>query len=112
LLALNKLKTGKGSNTNFLSAIQKKKTKKLLLAYELAIQQKVKYVNDIIQELLVARKRKWEDAEAIRLEKENELLRYVKSLIENERTELLNQTDPNDDEAIETINYHIVSLSQ
>ncbi|KAI9364058.1 hypothetical protein BD770DRAFT_439738 [Pilaira anomala] len=73
--------------------------------YELAIQQKVKYVNDIIQALLVARKRKWDDDEAIRLEKEDELLRYVKGLIEKERAELLSQA--NDEEAIETINYNM-----
>ncbi|CAO3655675.1 unnamed protein product [Mucor hiemalis] len=79
---------------------------KLKTGYELAIQQKVKYVNDIIQALLVARKR-WEDDEAIRLEKEFELLRYVKGLIEKERVELLKAVDPTDEEAIDTINYHI-----
>lgn len=80
---------------------------KLKTGYELAIQQKVKYVNDIIQALLVARKRKWDDDEAIRLEKEFELLRYVKGLIEKERAEQLKAVDPTDEEAIDTINYHI-----
>ncbi|GAA5816321.1 hypothetical protein MFLAVUS_009847 [Mucor flavus] len=78
---------------------------KLKTGYELAIQQKVKYVNDIIQALLVARKRKWDDDEAIRLEKEDELLRYVKGLIERERSELLSKAE--DEEAIDTINYNI-----
>ncbi|KAI9247007.1 Stub1 protein [Helicostylum pulchrum] len=78
---------------------------KLKTGYELAIQQKVKYVNDIIQALLVARKRKWDDDEAIRLEKEDELLRYVKGLIERERSELLSKAE--DEEATETINYNI-----
>ncbi|GAN09857.1 E3 ubiquitin-protein ligase CHIP-like isoform X2 [Mucor ambiguus] len=81
--------------------------KKLKTGYELAIQQKVKYVNDILQALLIARKRKWEDDEAIRLEKENELLRYVKSLIEQDRAQQLAAVDPNDEEAIDTINYNI-----
>ncbi|KAI8369815.1 hypothetical protein EDC96DRAFT_503481 [Choanephora cucurbitarum] len=80
---------------------------KLKKGYELAIVQKVKYVNDILQALLLARKRKWEDDEAVRLEKESELLRYVKSLIEKERKEQLATTDPEDQEAIDTINYHI-----
>ncbi|KAG1146931.1 hypothetical protein G6F46_000855 [Rhizopus delemar] len=62
---------------------------KLKIGYELAIQQKVKY--------------KWEDDEAIRLEKESELLRYVKGLVEKERNELLN--NEMDEEAIDTINY-------
>lgn len=39
------------------------------------------------------------------------MLRYVKSLIEKERAELLSQADPEDLEAIETINYHSVSPS-
>ncbi|KAL7330695.1 hypothetical protein PS15p_205603 [Mucor circinelloides] len=81
--------------------------KKLKTGYELAIQQKVKYVNDILQALLIARKRKWEDDEAIRLEKENELLRYVKGLIEQDRAQQLAAADPNDEEAIDTINYNI-----
>ncbi|KAL9554469.1 hypothetical protein MBANPS3_002799 [Mucor bainieri] len=81
--------------------------KKLKTGYELAIQQKVKYVNDILQALLIARKRKWEDDEAIRLEKENELLRYVKGLIEQDRAQQLAAVDPNDEEAIDTINYNI-----
>ncbi|CAO0798008.1 unnamed protein product [Mucor circinelloides] len=81
--------------------------KKLKTGYELAIQQKVKYVNDILQALLIARKRKWEDDEAIRLEKENELLRYVKGLIERDRGQQLAAADPNDEEAIDTINYNI-----
>ncbi|KAG0738980.1 hypothetical protein G6F57_000187 [Rhizopus arrhizus] len=62
---------------------------KLKIGYELAIQQKVKY--------------KWEDDEAIRLEKESELLRYVKGLVEKERNESLN--NEMDEEAIDTINY-------
>ncbi|KAF1802439.1 Stub1 protein [Mucor lusitanicus] len=81
--------------------------KKLKTGYELAIQQKVKYVNDILQALLIARKRKWEDDEAIRLEKENELLRYVKGLIEQDRAQQLAAVDSNDEEAIDTINYNI-----
>ncbi|KAG2205822.1 hypothetical protein INT47_004005 [Mucor saturninus] len=78
---------------------------KLKTGYQLAIEQKVKYVNDIIQALLVARKRKWDDDEAVRLEKEDELLHYVKGLIEKERADLLKDTI--DEEEIETINYKI-----
>ncbi|KAG1472270.1 hypothetical protein G6F56_001636 [Rhizopus delemar] len=77
---------------------------KLKVGYELAIQQKVKYVNDILQALLFARKKKWEDDEAIRLEKESELLRYVKSLIEKEKSEMLEKET--DEEGIETIEYN------
>ncbi|KAI8971874.1 hypothetical protein BDF20DRAFT_703632 [Mycotypha africana] len=80
---------------------------KLKTGYELAIQKKVSYVNDILQALLVARKKKWDDDEAVRLEKESELLRYVKGLVEKERKELLEKVDPNDEEEIETINYNI-----
>ncbi|KAI9474210.1 MAG: Stub1 protein [Benjaminiella poitrasii] len=81
---------------------------KLKTGYQLAILQKVKYVNDILQALLLARRKKWEDDEAIRLEKESELLRYVKGLIEKERAESLAAlNDPNDQEAIETINYNM-----
>ncbi|ORE15481.1 U-box-domain-containing protein [Rhizopus microsporus] len=79
---------------------------KLKIGYQLAIQQKVKYVNDILQALLLARKKKWEDDEAIRLEKESELLRYVKGLIEKERKELL-EKEGTDEEAVDTINYNI-----
>lgn len=50
---------------------------------------------------------KWEDDEAIRLEKESELLRYVKGLIEKERKELL-EKEGTDEEAVDTINYNIV----
>lgn len=83
---------------------------KLKVGYELAIQQKVKYVNDILQALLFARKKKWEDDEAIRLEKESELLRYVKSLIEKEKSEMLEKET--DEEGIETIEYNTVKYTK
>ncbi|KAL1926245.1 hypothetical protein VTP01DRAFT_5942 [Rhizomucor pusillus] len=77
---------------------------KLKTAYELAIRQKVKYVNDILQALLTARKRKWDDDEAVRLERESELLRYVKGLIEAERKRQLEDAD-DDQEKIDEVNY-------
>jgi hypothetical protein len=36
----------------------------------------------------------------------------VKGLIEKERTELLTAADPNDEEAIDTINYNIVNIQK
>lgn len=39
------------------------------------------------------------------------MLRYVKGLIEKERAEQLKAVDPTDEEAIDTINYHIVSIA-
>ncbi|ORY98805.1 hypothetical protein BCR43DRAFT_207982 [Syncephalastrum racemosum] len=76
---------------------------KLKIAYELAIQQKVKYVNDILQALLMARKRKWDDDEAVRLEHESELLRYVKGLVLEEKKRDLAQVgdDPERRDEIE-----------
>ncbi|KAI8972084.1 hypothetical protein BDB01DRAFT_811311 [Pilobolus umbonatus] len=93
--------------------IEKKEHKEALarlkMAYELAIQQKVKYVNDILQALLTARKRKWEDDEAVRLEKESELLHYVKDLIQQERDRKISEIGTEGDERqeeVETIEYH------
>ncbi|KAI8062152.1 hypothetical protein BC940DRAFT_309261 [Gongronella butleri] len=79
---------------------------KLKTAYELARHQRVKYVNDILQALLMARKRKWDDAESARLERESELLRYVKGLVDAERAQQLAQVDVGDDEEIDEINYN------
>ncbi|KAI9273717.1 hypothetical protein BY458DRAFT_508018 [Sporodiniella umbellata] len=76
---------------------------KLKIGYELAIQQKVKYVNDILQALLFARRKKWEDDETIRLESESELLRYLKTLIFAEREKLTKSVQ--DSDAIEEIEY-------
>ncbi|KAI9008842.1 E3 ubiquitin-protein ligase CHIP-like protein [Phycomyces nitens] len=78
---------------------------KLKTAYTLAIQQKVKYVNDILQALLMARKRRWDDEEAIRLERESELLRYVKGLIEADRDRLIKEAGDNE-EAKEEADYY------
>ncbi|KAG2221033.1 hypothetical protein INT45_009282 [Circinella minor] len=77
---------------------------KLNTGYELAIQQRVKYVNDILQALLTARKRKWDDQEAARLERESSLLQYVKGLVEADRQRQL-QIAGDDEEKIDEINY-------
>ncbi|KAI7850851.1 hypothetical protein BDC45DRAFT_517299 [Circinella umbellata] len=77
---------------------------KLNIGYELAIQQRVKYVNDILQALLTARKRKWDDQEAARLERESSLLQYVKGLVEADRQRQL-QIAGDDEEKIDEINY-------
>lgn len=77
----------------------------------MAIRQKVKYVNDILQALLTARKRKWDDDEAVRLERESELLRYVKGLIEAERKRQLEDAD-DDQEKIDEVNYLTVNGSE
>ncbi|KAJ8653890.1 hypothetical protein O0I10_010457 [Lichtheimia ornata] len=77
---------------------------KLKTAYELAIQQRVKYVNDILQALLTARKRKWDDQEADRLVRESSLLQYVKNLVEAERKRQLEEAG-DDEEKIDEINY-------
>ncbi|ORZ08354.1 hypothetical protein BCR42DRAFT_424956 [Absidia repens] len=80
---------------------------KLKIAYELAMQQKVRYINDILQALLTARKKKWDGEEVKRLEREWELLRYVKGLVENERATQLEQIkDTEDIEKTEEINYN------
>ncbi|KAI8089304.1 Stub1 protein [Halteromyces radiatus] len=78
---------------------------KLKIAYDLAMQQKVKYINDILQALLMARKKKWDDDEVVRLEKECELLRYVENLVEKERTEQLDQ-NKDDPDKMDEINYN------
>ncbi|ORX53183.1 the chip U-Box E3 ubiquitin ligase [Hesseltinella vesiculosa] len=78
---------------------------KLKIAYELASSQRVKYVNDILQALLVARKRKWDDAEVVRLERESELLRYVKQLVEKERQEWKAEAN-GDEETLDEIDYN------
>lgn len=82
----------------------------LLIAYEYAMQQKVRYINDILQALLTARKKKWDGEEVKRLEREWELLRYVKSLVEAERIRQLDQiVDKDDTEKVEEINYNSVN---
>lgn len=73
------------------------------------MQQKVRYINDILQALLTARKKKWDGDEVKRLEREWELLRYVKGLVENERAAHLEQVkDSEDTEKMEEINYNSV----
>ncbi|SAM05430.1 hypothetical protein [Absidia glauca] len=80
---------------------------KLKIAYEHAMQQKVRYINDILQALLTARKKKWDGEEVKRLEREWELLRYVKGLVETERTKQLDEiVDKDDTEKVEEINYN------
>ncbi|KAG0175396.1 hypothetical protein DFQ28_000928 [Apophysomyces sp. BC1034] len=78
---------------------------KLKRAYTLAIDQKVKYVNDILHALLMARKKKWDDDEAVRLERESELLRYVKNLVQERRQKELNDA-ATDEEKVDEINYN------
>ena len=57
----------------------------LLLAYELAVKANVTYLGDIIQALLNARKKKWEQSERERDKRESDLLKYLKGLINTER---------------------------
>jgi STIP1 family protein 1 len=74
------------------------------------MQQKVRYINDILQALLTARKKKWDGEEVKRLEREWELLRYVKGLVETERTKQLDEiVDKDDTEKVEEINYNSVN---
>lgn len=83
---------------------------KLKIAYQLGSKQKVKYINDILQALLLARKKKWDDDEIIRIEKESELLHYVKQLVVKDYTQQLNEVDENDQEKIEEIKYNMVNI--
>ncbi|CAO3639312.1 unnamed protein product [Cunninghamella blakesleeana] len=80
---------------------------KLKIAYQLGSHQKVKYINDILQALLLARKRKWDDDEVVRLEKESELLRYVKKLVAKDYDQKLNDIGNNDPEIVEEIKYNM-----
>ncbi|CAO3631781.1 unnamed protein product [Cunninghamella echinulata] len=80
---------------------------KLKIAYQLGSKQKVKYINDILQALLLARKKKWDDDEIIRIEKESGLLLYVKELVTKDYTQQLNKVDENDQEKIEEIKYNM-----
>ncbi|KAI8366060.1 Stub1 protein [Radiomyces spectabilis] len=79
---------------------------KLNIAYEKAREQKVKYINDILQALLLARKKKWDDAEAVRLEKESELLRYVKGLVIAEHDRELKNVAEDDEEKKDELKYY------
>lgn len=76
----------------------------MVTAYAYAMEQRVKYVGDILQALLVARKRKWDENEVIRMERESEVFKYVKGLVEKERKELLEDAGQ-DEEKIDDINY-------
>jgi STIP1 family protein 1 len=76
----------------------------MVTAYAYAMEQRVKYVGDILQALLVARKRKWDENEVVRMERESEVFKYVKALVEKERKELLEDAGQ-DEEKIDDINY-------
>lgn len=107
--ALAKLKIGM-ANPHVLFFPHILTTASLLIAYEHAMQQKVRYINDILQALLTARKKKWDGEEVKRLEREWELLRYVKGLVETERTKQLDEiVDKDDTEKVEEINYNSVN---
>ncbi|GAB5589674.1 hypothetical protein Unana1_04574 [Umbelopsis nana] len=73
-------------------------------AYAHATEQRVKYVGDILQALLVARKKKWDEGELARIERESEIFKYVKSLLEKERKERLAEAGE-DEEKIDEVNY-------
>jgi STIP1 family protein 1 len=72
------------------------------------MEQRVKYVGDILQALLIARKKKWDEGEVARMERESDIFKYVKGLIEKERQELLEKAD-GDEEKIDDVNYIQVS---
>lgn len=73
-------------------------------AYTLAMEQRVKYVGDILQALLIARKKKWDENEVARMERESETFKYVKGLVEKERKELLEEAGE-DEEKIDDVNF-------
>lgn len=73
-------------------------------AYTLAMEQRVKYVGDILQALLIARKKKWDEGEVVRMERESEIFKYVKGLVEKERQQLLQDAN-GDEEKIDDVNY-------
>lgn len=75
------------------------------------MEQRVKYVGDILQALLVARKRKWDENEVVRMERESEVFKYVKALVEKERKELLEDAGQ-DEEKIDDVNYIQVQHSR
>jgi STIP1 family protein 1 len=77
-------------------------------AYTFAMEQRVKYVGDILQAVLVARKKKWDENEIARIERESEVFKYVKGLVEKERKDLLNEAG-NDEEKIDDVNFIQVS---
>lgn len=64
----------------------------------------MKYVGDILQALLVARKKKWDEGELARIERESEIFKYVKGLLEKERKERLAAAGE-DEEKIDEVNY-------
>jgi STIP1 homology and U-box containing protein 1 len=72
------------------------------------MEQRVKYVGDILQALLVARKKKWDENEVARIERESEVFKYVKGLAEKERKELLEEAG-DDEEKIDDVNFIQVS---
>lgn len=74
------------------------------IAYAHAMEQRVKYVGDILQALLVARKKKWDEGELARIERESEIFKYVKGLLEKERKERLAAAGE-DEEKIDEVNY-------
>jgi len=57
----------------------------LFLAHDLAKQQKLNYGDDIATVLRLARKRKWENMEQLRVNQEIELQSYLNGLIDNDR---------------------------
>lgn len=68
------------------------------------MEQRVKYVGDILQALLIARKKKWDENEVARMERESETFKYVKGLVEKERKELLEEAG-DDEEKIDDVNF-------
>ncbi|CAG8620356.1 19185_t:CDS:1 [Cetraspora pellucida] len=63
-------------------------------AYDLTIADKGSFAAEIVQALLNARKKKWNLEEKKRTDKDSELLRYVKGLINAERERQLQKVSP------------------
>ncbi|CAJ0625685.1 16387_t:CDS:1 [Entrophospora sp. SA101] len=64
-------------------------------AYQLAIEGKVGgFLSEILQVLLNDRKRRWEQQEKERIQKESELLKYLKTLIISDRDRQLQKATP------------------
>ncbi|KAI9599284.1 U-box domain-containing protein [Syncephalis fuscata] len=53
-------------------------------AYKLALQQKLPFVDDILNELRPARRRLWERKERLRLEEKSDMFAYLRQLIAND----------------------------
>ncbi|CAG8586605.1 31391_t:CDS:1 [Gigaspora margarita] len=80
--------------------------KNLQKAYDLTIADKGSFSAEIVQALLIARKKKWSLEEKKRIDQESELLRYVKGLINAEREKQLQKVSSKSNMFSKIVNSH------